>query len=173
MDIRELNSEKYSGKSYSIKYYTKGYFDIHQEMDAFTFRYCPLEQEEEHILQDEILAGWLCNPIAYGAFKQNKLVGYVEGYLEKWNNRYRISNIAVFDKDKRHAGIGSALFNKILLEARKSGARMAFLETQTCNCIAINFYQKMGFSVIGFDRYAYSNEADNTHEMLVWMGMKL
>lgn len=60
-----------------------------------------------------------------------------------------------------------------ILAGWAAGARMIFLETQTCNENAISFYKKEGFSVIGFDQYAYANEADETHEMLVWMGKKL
>ncbi len=44
---------------------------------------------------------------------KNKLLGFVEGTLETWNNRYRISNICIFDDSKRHQGIGSMLMKKI------------------------------------------------------------
>lgn len=120
-----------------------------------------------------MLAEWMENPVAYGAFEGDTMLGYVEGYLEKWNNRFRISNIVVFETNQRHAGLGTKLFAKIMDDARGSGARMAFLETQSCNTNAISFYKKMGFSIIGFDQYAYSNVDPERHEMLVWMGMKL
>lgn len=60
----------------------------------------------------------------------------------------------------------------ILKEARSSGARMAVVETQSCNGHAIAFYRKHGFEVIGFDRYAYSNDDPARHEMRVEMGLK-
>ena len=45
------------------------------------------------------------------------MLGYVEGFLEKRNNRYRISNICVFDNASHRQGIGTVLMNTILKEA--------------------------------------------------------
>lgn len=61
----------------------------------------------------------------------------------------------------------------ILREAKESGARMVVLETQTCNENAIAFYRKMGFELIGFDLYAYSNSDPKRHEIRIEMGKKL
>lgn len=61
----------------------------------------------------------------------------------------------------------------ILCEAKESGARMVVLETQTCNENAIAFYRKMGFELIGFDLYAYSNSDPKRHEIRIEMGKKL
>ena len=57
----------------------------------------------------------------------------------------------------------------ILREAKESGARMVVLETQTCN----ENYRKMGFELIGFDLYAYSNSDPKRHEIRIEMGKKL
>ena len=51
--------------------------------------------------------------------------------------------------------------------------RMIVLETQSCNEAAIAFYRKNGFSVIGFDLYAYSNTDPERHEVRIKMGKKL
>ena len=40
---------------------------------------------------------------------------------------------------------------------------MIVLETQSCNKKAIDFYVKHGFSLIGLDMYAYSNEDPEKH----------
>ena len=61
----------------------------------------------------------------------------------------------------------------ILAEAVQSGARMAVLETQSCNENAIAFYRKNGFEIIGFDLYAYSNTDPERHEVRLEMGKKL
>ena len=61
----------------------------------------------------------------------------------------------------------------ILAEANKSGARMVVLETQTCNENAIAFYKKMGFSIIGFDLYAYTNNDMEKHEVRIEMGKRV
>ena len=58
----------------------------------------------------------------------------------------------------------------ILAEAEKSGARMVVLETQTCNENAIAFYRRMGFDIIGFDLYSYTNTDPEAHEVRIEMG---
>ena len=62
------------------------------------------------------------------------------------------------------------LMQIILSEALKSGARMAVLETQTCNENAIAFYKKHGFKIIGFDLFAYSNIDPERNEVRIEMG---
>ena len=111
--------------------------------------------------------------MAYGAFEGGSLLGFAEGAPETWNNRFRISNICVFDTAARNRGIGSALLNAILAEAAKTGARMAVLETQSCNENAIAFYRKNGFEIIDFDLYAYSNIDPERHEIRIEMGKML
>lgn len=96
-----------------------------------------------------------------------------EGAPETWNSRFRISNICVFYTAARHRGIGTALLSAILTEAEKAGARMAVLETQSCNENAIAFYRKNRFEIIGFDLYAYSNTDPERHEIRIEMGKKL
>ncbi len=56
-----------------------------------------LTTPKEMSFRDTFFNEWLDHPIAFGAFDNGQLVGFVEGTLEKWNNRYRISNICVFD----------------------------------------------------------------------------
>ena len=85
------------------------------------------------------------------------MIVFVEGFLEEWNNRFRISNICVFSTEERNKGCGGLLLDAIMNDANKSGARMIVLETQSFNDKAICFYRKNGFEIIGFDRYAYSN----------------
>jgi len=38
---------------------------------------------------------------------------------------------------------------------------------------AVSFYQKNGFEIIGFDRYAYSSRRPEEHNMQIEMGIKL
>ena len=52
-----------------------------------------------------IFGEWLENPLAFGAFEGEKLIGYVEGSMEGWNNRFRISNICVFDHSSSNNGL--------------------------------------------------------------------
>ena len=79
----------------------------------------------------------------------------------------------MFDTDKRNSGIGHMLLKQIMIDAFKSNARMAVLETQSYNSKAISFYKKNGFEIIGFDRYAYSNNGPKEHNMRIEMGKSL
>lgn len=173
MEIKELNQEKYAGRKFSVRYITNGYYDIHAVHSGFQMEYVPIETPIEKSIDDVFFGEWLENPIAYGAFENERLLGYVEGFLEKWNNRFRISNIHLFRSEMRHQGIGTLLMDTILKEAVSSGARMVVLETQSCNENAIAFYRRNGFEIIGFDLYSYSNMDIEQHEIRIEMGKKL
>lgn len=173
MEIKQLDKEAYAGKKFTVRYKTGGYYDIRATEQGFRLDYTPFEGPAEKGFDDVFFSRWLENPVAFGAFEDGCLVGYVEGSPEAWNNRFRISNICVFDAARRSKGVGTALMQTILKAAESSGARMAVLETQTCNESAIAFYKKNGFTIIGFDLYAYSNEDPENHEVRVEMGKKL
>ena len=112
-------------------------------------------------------------PAAFGAFDGQRLAAIGEGSPESWNNRYRISNLCVLEEADRRRGLGRALMDRLLAEARRAGARMAVLETQTCNEKAIAFYRSCGFAVIGFDLYSYSNDDPARREVRLEMWLKL
>lgn len=173
MEIVKLDKNIYAGKKFKAQYRTNGYFDIRSFDGTFTFKYVSFKKPIEKSFEDTFFGEWLENPIAYGAFENNKLIGYVEGSIESWNNRFRISNICIFDKTKRNLGIGTKLINIMLEVAKSFKARMVVLETQTCNESAIAFYKKYGFEIIGFDLYSYSNDDLGNHEVRIEMGKKL
>ena len=173
MIISKLKKEDYQGKKFIARYMTKGYYDIQSVSTGFVFTYTNFDEEKEISFEDSFFNEWLESPVAYGSFEDGELIGFVEGSIEEWNNRYRISNICIFDSKKRHSGIGAKLMDVILTEAKESGARMVVLETQTCNENAIAFYKKNGFEIIGFDLYSYSNDDPEKHEIRIEMGRKL
>lgn len=173
MKIERLDPALYKGRPFVLTYSTTGYYDIERTNEGFGFTHKSFDKTQEISFDDRFFNDWLEDPIAYGAFEKGALLGYVEGTLEKWNNRYRISNICVFDVNRRRAGIGTALMHTILAEAVQSGARMVVLETQTCNQAAIAFYRKHGFEIIGFDLYAYTNSDPQRHEVRLEMGKML
>ena len=168
-----LDAESYSGKKFIVRYQTNGCYDISATESGFQIEYKAFEAPVNKSFEDVFFGQWLDDATAYGAFENGRLLGYVEGFLETWNNRYRISNICVFDSADRRRGIGSLLMDTILKEASASKARMVVLETQTCNENAIAFYRRYGFEIIGFDLYAYSNTDPEKHEVRVEMGRKL
>ncbi len=173
MFLKQLDNNEYGRKKYKSEIRSDKYLSIEPKGDGFDIKWVKTDETPVRFLEDEMLSEWLESPVAYGAFDNDKLIGFVEGFLEKWNNRYRISNICVFEQDVRSKGVGTQLLEKILDVAKASGARMAVLETQSYNSKAISFYQKNGFEIIGFDRYAYSNDGPEEHNMRIEMGKKL
>jgi len=145
MDIRKLDYKKYKGQKYRAEILSDRFLSIEPEGEGFDIRWIMSDEPLRMSVDDDMLSDWLDHPTAYGAFEGDRLLGFVEGFLEKWNNRYRIANICVFDDADRRSGVGTRLMETILDEAVSSGARMAVLETQTYNYKAISFYKKNGF----------------------------
>ena len=170
IDVRPLNPVEYAGHAFTFHYETNGYYAIERTERGFHIAYQAFPETKQKSFTDSFFADWLDHPVAFGAFDGDKLIGFAEGALERWNNRFRISNIGIFDDSFRHQGIGTRLMDTILAEAIRSGARMVILETQTCNERAISFYHKQGFKIIGFDLFSYSNEDPERHEVRIEMG---
>ncbi|MBO4679114.1 MAG: GNAT family N-acetyltransferase [Lachnospiraceae bacterium] len=173
MIIKQLDYDKYAGKKYHSQINSDRFLSVEPTEKGFTMEWVACPEGLRMTMDDDILSTWLDDPVAYGAFEGKTLIGFVEGFLEKWNNRYRISNICIFDEANRHSGLGTKLMGVILEEAVKSGARMAVLETQNFNYKAISFYKKNGFEIIGFDLYAYSNNGPEEHNVRIEMGKAL
>ena len=170
MIIKELDYNTYKGQKYQAEILSDRYLSIEPTAEGFDVKWVMADEPLRMTIYEDLLSDWLEDPVAYGAFEDDKLIGMVEGFLEKWNNRFRIANICVFDNENRRSGIGTKLMEAILKAAAKTGARMVVLETQTFNSKAISFYKKHGFEIIGFDRFAYSNNGPQEHNMRVEMG---
>ena len=173
MEIKLLSKQEYQGREYSAEICSDRYLSIDPDDEGFKMKWMFSETELKMSIKDSFLQEWLENPVAYGAFGNDRMLGFVEGFHEKWNNRFRISNICIFNETDRKSGIGKMLLEKIMVDAVNSGSRMAVLETQSFNFKAISFYRKKGFEIIGFDRYAYSNRGPEEHNMRIEMGKML
>lgn len=173
MEIRQLDPAAYAGKKFTARYQTRGYYDILPSESGFEIKYVSFEAAVQRSFDDVFFGTWLEKPVAFGAFECGRLLGFVEGSPESWNNRFRISNICVFDDLARGKGVRTQLMEVMQTAAEVSGARMMILETQSCNENAIAFYQRNGFEIVGFDLYAYSNTDPEWHEVRIEMGKRL
>lgn len=116
-------------------------------------------------------SSWLCASIFYGAFDENNnLIGFIEGSISEWNNRFLIANFVVFDTRFRGKGIGSSLIDQMENGAKERGAGSIYLKTENTNTSAISFHKAKGYSIIGFDQYAYSEKGER---MPIYMGKRL
>ncbi len=89
MEIRRLDPKTYAGKRFTARYQTNGYYEITAAESGFRIAYTPFEA-----------------PVAFGAFEQERLLGFAEGSIESWNNRFRISNLCIFDEAARGRALG-------------------------------------------------------------------
>lgn len=172
LTVRELDTEKYKGRVCEFAYQTSGFYEFIRKENSFQLEYREFAQPVKKSFTDELIGEWLEAPCLYGAFWGEEEAGFAEGSMESWNNRFRISNLLVFE-EYRQQGIGKALMRKILSRAAEEGARMAVLETQSCNVNAIRFYRSCGFEIIGFDLYSYSNHDPEQQEVRIEMGIFL
>jgi len=83
-----------------------------------------------------------------------EVVGIVGMGLQSWNRRATLHHLYL-GRAARRKGIGRAMVEAAVDEARKRGARSLWAETQTINYGAIRFYERMGFEWCGLDTSLY------------------
>lgn len=94
------------------------------------------------------------NPFAnYFVYEiDNKIVGYIIAWI---SDNTSILNFGVI-KDYRNKGIGNILFNEVL----KNNEGIMTLEVRVSNTVAIDFYEKRGFTKHSIRKNYYSNGED-------------
>ena len=172
IEVKELDKEKWKNYELHFSYYTDGYYSFEVQKWDFKLVFHKYETVVEKSFIDYLFNEWVENPIVLGAFINKQLVGVIECSLETWNNRFRITNLLVFE-DFRKQGIGKLLINKAIEIGIRDNARIIVLETQTCSRNAIEFYHKMGFIPIGFDLYCYTNNDIDKNEVRLEMAKVL
>jgi ribosomal protein S18 acetylase RimI-like enzyme len=69
--------------------------------------------------------------------------------------------------------LGRLLIGKAKALAKEEGFRELVLETQSCNIVAMDFYESCGFVVTGIDLSCYSNDDVTRNEVRVEMTCKV
>lgn len=170
--IRRIKQDELNQTEYHFIYHTKSYYDIEIEGTSFNLVLKHYDVEVTKEYDDTLFSEWLEVPELLGIYVNEEWAGFIEGSIEMWNNRYRITNLLIFDEYKRQ-NLGTRLIREMITLAKSKGARMIVLEVLSSNVNAIQLYQKNGFEIIGFDLYAYSNSDINTKEFRIDMGMRL
>lgn len=171
MEIIRCDDE-YKGKELVFHYVSEAVYEIEKHGFCVSFQRKLRKKKVEKVFVDVLLSDWLENPELYRIEENGIILGFLELSKESWNNRLRISNLWV-DEACRHQGIGSKLMAFALKRAKDMQVRAVVLETQSCNDVAISFYLKCGFDMIGFDIMSYSNEDIENKEVRIEMGMKI
>ena len=91
----------------------------------------------------------------------------VAGFCAFWLvfDEVHINNVAMRPQF-RQQGIGTALLQHVLAEARTLGARRATLEVRASNDGARRLYERLGFYVAGTRRNYYSNPVEDA--LILW-----
>ena len=82
------------------------------------------------------------------------VVGVAAVTVEEWNRRAVLHHLYV-TREARRIGVGHALVTSAIRVARERSARCIWVETQTINYAAVQFYRSMGFEWCGFDTSLY------------------
>lgn len=172
MEIRKLDKEQWKKYPLHFSYSTDGYYSFHVHEWDFQLMFHAYEAPVQKGFTSHLFEEWWEAPVAFGAFEDGALAGVIECSPESWNNRFRITNLLVMEAF-RGRGIGTALMDAALNAARDGRARMAVLETQSCNRKAIDFYTKVGFRPIGFDLFSYTNRDPQQTEVRIEMAKPL
>jgi GNAT superfamily N-acetyltransferase len=88
------------------------------------------------------------------AVHDGAIVGVAAMRYEAWNRRARLEHLYV-ERRVRGQGVGRLLVESALAEAQAAGMRCLWVETQTVNASAIEFYRHLGFAWCGFDTSLY------------------
>lgn len=154
----------------------ESYYDVSVLHDAeeWTIKLTlkPLDLPKEKKDKSRLFESYIEEPRVFSAEINSEQVGWIELGYEKWNNRMRIWEFLVKERFRRR-GIGTLLMNKAVEVARKKGARMVVLETQSWNVQAIDLYTNYGFDLIGLDTHAYSNQYIEKKDVRLEFGLEL
>lgn len=83
-----------------------------------------------------------------GAFDEEKLVGFIWAYKKMFNKKEKIHISYLFvDSNFRRQGIATKLFECIVEYAHDNNIKELDLMVTSDNKNAINFYEKLGFSI--------------------------
>jgi ribosomal-protein-alanine N-acetyltransferase len=95
------------------------------------------------------------------------IVGYI--VARETAGELHINNFAVRAQYRRH-GIGRALLDRVLEEARRRHATAAFLEVRSANHAAQALYEKSGFKAIARRSNYYSEPTEDAVVMTLVLG---
>lgn len=173
MQIFELSREQYEYFELHYTYVSHEHYvpSFSDKSDCFTvsFRREQLPSPYRHDSYDAMYGDWT-RSTAYGLSLDGgkSFVGYMECEREEWNSRLRIANLLILEP-YRSEGYGTALVEHAKNLAQTEDFRCVFLETQSCNVPAIDFYRKCGFRFAGTNLYFYSNEDIEDDEVMLEM----
>lgn len=109
----------------------------------------------------------VARPASLSALESSIIIGYI--VARETAGELHINNVAVRE-DYRRRGIGGALLNRVLDEARRRNAKTAFLEVRSANHAAQALYERSGFKAIARRANYYSEPIEDAVVMSMDLG---
>ena len=109
----------------------------------------------------------VARPSASVVVESSLIIGYI--VARETAGELHINNVAVRAEFRRR-GIGAALLNRILDEARKRQAKAAFLEVRSSNHAAQALYERSGFKAIARRANYYTEPMEDAVVMSMEVG---
>lgn len=139
-----------------------------EECDASLLQECEQECFPLDAWSEKMFAENLKNPscrvyILYDK-QLTKIIGF--GVIYICIDEADLANIAVLPEFRR-GGLGRALLNKMMTDARAMGVLRTFLEVRESNSPARGLYSSYGFAEIGARRNYYKNPRENAVLMVL------
>ena len=100
------------------------------------------------------------------------IAGFAAMSVEKWNRRANLQHLYVAP-DVRGKGFGRMMIDAAIAEAGRMQARCLWVETQTVNYGAVQFYLRMGFKLCGFDSSLYDPKDVADKEIALFLSRDL
>jgi len=100
------------------------------------------------------------------------VAGVASMTIEAWNRRAVLHHLYV-TREVRRIGLGHALVTAAIGAARDRNARCVWVETQTVNYGAVQFYRSMGFEWCGFDTSLYDPSDAGVDEVALFFSRDL
>jgi len=177
-NIAPLDRQRWKDHRLAFHYISYHYYDVAIRHTCAGFEVsfvkrpfdAPYEKKPDGA--DKLFQPWWDEVKAWGIIQNDQLLAVIETAAEDWSNRLRVTELWIANEYRRQ-GIGTALMNIARKRALDEKRRAIMLETQSCNENAIAFYLAQGFSLIGFDACAYSNNDLARKEVRMELGMFL
>jgi predicted N-acetyltransferase YhbS len=178
LTLSHLKKEQWKGTELPLDYISTEYYDVKILQSSVGFEISLtkellktpfISRSDEKGYPDKLYEDYRENPYAWGYLEGDRLVAVLETASENWSNRLRISELFV-EETYRRKGLGHHLMAIAKEQTRREKRRALILETQSSNVPAITFYLKEGFTLIGFDSCAYSNEDLQRKEVRLELG---
>lgn len=102
----------------------------------------------------------------------DEIAGVASVTIEAWNRRAVLQHLYV-TRVARRIGVGNALVKAAMEAAQDLNARCLWVETQTVNYGAVQFYRSMGFAWCGFDISLYDPSDAGVDEVALFFSRDL